>query len=55
MYILSISSRPLKKKNEVDVSKGFGEIMKGAIRDSHEPSNLLYNNVGLEFKKSFIH
>lgn len=43
-------SRPLKKKNLVDVTKAFEEIINDAIKIGHKSPNLLHTDEGLEFK-----
>ena len=43
-------SKPLKKKNGIEVSKAFEEIIKDSIKIGHKPPNLLHTDKGLEFK-----
>lgn len=44
------SSRPLKRGNEIDVSKAFKETVKDAIKIVHKSQNLLQIDRGLTFK-----
>ena len=42
--------RPLKKKNGIDVSKAFEDIIKDAVDIGYKSPNLLHTDKGLEFK-----
>lgn len=43
-------AKPLKKKNGIEVSKAFEEVIKDAIKIGHNSPNLLHTDKGLEFK-----